>query len=194
VLVAASAVGIYGDRGDELLDEDSPPGEGFLPRTCQDWEAAAAPARAAGLRVVHLRLGMVLGRGGALAKMLPAFRLGLGGRLGRGTQWLSWIALADAVRLFVQAVEDPRYDGAIVAAAPAPATNAEFTRTLARVLRRPAFLAAPRPLLRLLFGRIADELLLASARARSSRLGPLGFSFLWPQLEPALRAMLLPAR
>lgn len=196
VLVCASAVGFYGDRGDELLAEASPPGKGFLPEVCQAWEAAADPARAAGIRVVHLRLGMVLAPdGGALGKMLPVFRLGLAGRLGNGRQWWSWIALGDVLRLIRHVAADARAAGPLVAAAPEPVTNSHFTQTLARVLHRPAFLPAPAFVLRLALGEMADALLLASTRARSAQLPALGFAFAQPELEPALRALLdKPAR
>jgi len=190
-LVVASAVGIYGDRGDELLDESSAPGSGFLAELCQQWEAAARPAAEAGIRVVHLRLGVVLGpNGGALAKMLPAFRLGLGGRLGDGRQWMSWISITDAVAAMLFALETPQLTGAVNLTAPQPVTNAEFTRRLAQKLQRPAWLPAPAFALRLAFGQMAEETLLASARVIPEKLMQAGFNFQHPTLKKALDAAL----
>lgn len=190
-LLVASAVGFYGDRGDELLDETSLPGKGFLAELCQQWEAAAQPAVEAGIRVVHLRFGVVLGPGpGALARMLPHFRLGLGGRLGSGRQWMSWISVEDAMRAVLFALETPALAGPVNLAAPSPITNAEFTRELARQLRRPAFLPAPAFALRLALGQMADEALLASARAVPSRLLVAGFRFAHPTVDKALAAAL----
>ncbi|RMF39358.1 MAG: TIGR01777 family protein [Planctomycetota bacterium] len=190
-LLCASAIGYYGDRGDEMLDEQSPPGRGFLAQVGIDWEAAAAPAVEAGIRVVHLRLGMVLSPdGGALAMMLPIFRLGLGGRLGSGRQFWSWIAIDDVVSAIGFAMERPDLDGPVNVVAPQPVRNIEFTRTLAGVLHRPALLPAPSFLLRLGLGEMADELLLASARVRPRRLEEAGFQFCLPQLDVALRTLL----
>jgi uncharacterized protein (TIGR01777 family) len=187
-LVCASAVGYYGDRGDEVLREDSAPGTGFLADVCRAWEAAADPARAAGIRVVHLRLGVVLAKqGGALAKMLPPFRWGLGGRLGPGTQYMSWIALDDLVAILRRAIEDANYAGPINAVAPEAVTSAQFARVLGKVLRRPAFLPAPAAAIRLLLGEMADALLLSSARVEPARLSALGYRFAFPSLEGALR-------
>jgi hypothetical protein len=192
VLVSASAVGYYGDRGDEELDEASPPGTGFLADVVRAWEAATAPARDAGIRVVCLRIGIVLHpRGGALQRMLLPFRLGLGGRLGSGQQWMSWITLPDLVAAIRFAIATPTLAGAVNAVAPAPVTNREFTATLARRLHRPAFLPAPRLGLRLLFGELADEGLLASQRAFPRQLQRSGFAFTAPTLDEALR--LVPA-
>jgi uncharacterized protein len=191
VFVCASAVGFYGDRGDELLSEDSPAGQGFLAETCQAWEAATGEAAKAGIRVVHVRFGVVLTpEGGALAKLLPIFRLGLGGRLGSGRQWMSWITRKDAVRAILLAVEDESLRGAVNVVAPKPATNAEFTRALAHVLRRPAMVAVPGFALRIAVGKMADEGLLASARAIPKRLLDSGFEFQDPELETALRWLL----
>lgn len=187
--LVASAVGIYGDRGDEVLDESSQPGKGFLADLCGEWEAAAEPASRAGIRVVHLRFGVVLARGGALAKMFPAFRVGLGGRLGSGRQWMSWIALDDAVSA-VRFLLTSEVSGPFNLCAPAPVTNAEFTRALAGVLHRPAFLAVPGFALRAAFGQMADEALLASARVHPTRLTQAGFSFAQPRLDAALAAIL----
>ncbi len=190
-LLAASAVGIYGDRGEELLDETSSPGTGFLAGLCAQWEAAARPAVEAGIRVVHLRFGVVLGPGrGALAQMLPVFRLGLGGRLGSGRQWMSWISLADAIEAIVFALQTPALAGPVNLTAPNPITNAEFTRALARQLGRPAILPAPVFALRLAFGQMADEALLASARAVPKKLQAAGFTFAHPSVETALAAAL----
>lgn len=190
LLLSASAVGYFGHRGDEPLDEESTPGKGFLPEVAQAWEAATGPAEAAGIRVVHLRIATVLAReGGALPRMLPPFRLGLGARLGSGRQWMSWIAIDDLVRAIEWLLDRHDLAGAVHATAPQPVTNAEFTRTLARVLHRPALFAAPAPLLRLLFGEMAGEALLASTRALPQRLTSNGFDFRYPSLEEALRAL-----
>jgi uncharacterized protein (TIGR01777 family) len=190
-LVAASAVGYYGDRGDEVLREESAPGGGFLADVCREWEAAAAPAARRGLRVVHMRIGMVLAAtGGALAALLPPFRLGLGGPVGSGRQWMSWISLDDLVRAILHALATASLAGPINAVAPAPVTNREFARTLGRVLRRPAVLPLPAVAARLLLGRMADELLLASARVVPARLEAAGFTFGDATLERALRRLL----
>ena len=191
VLVCASAIGWYGDRGDDLLNEDAACGSGFFPELCGAWESAARPAVEAGIRVVHLRLGIVLGQaGGALGRMVPLFRLGLGGRLGSGDQWMSWISEPDAVRAFQFAIETPTLHGAVNAVAPEPVTNREFTRELAHVLHRPALAPAPGWALRLALGEMADEALLASARAVPTRLLAAGFHFEHAQLQAALRAAL----
>jgi uncharacterized protein (TIGR01777 family) len=190
VLVTASAVGLYGDRGDEALTEESAPGDSFLAEVVKQWEAASAGAEAAGIRVVRLRFGIVLSpAGGALRRMLIPFRLGLGGRLGSGRQWLSWISLNDVLRAIEHSITDEAFAGAANAVAPNPVTNAELTRTLARVLRRPAILPVPAPILRLALGEIASELL-SSVRARPARLAEAGFEFEDPELEPALRRLL----
>ncbi|WP_420237872.1 TIGR01777 family oxidoreductase [Telmatobacter bradus] len=190
-LLVASAVGYYGNRDDELLDESSAPGSGFLAELCQQWEQATEPARQAGIRVAHLRLGVILApRGGALQKMLPAFRLGLGGPLGHGHQWMSWISLEDALRGFLFVLDRPDLEGAMNLTAPQAATNAEFTRTLGHQLHRPTFFRAPAPLLRLAFGQMADETLLASTRATPAKLLTSGFTFLQSTLESALQASL----
>jgi uncharacterized protein (TIGR01777 family) len=188
--VSASALGFYGDRGDERLDESSPPGEGFLADVCRKWEAATAPAEAAGVRTVHLRLGLVLTpRGGALAEMLLPFRLGLGGPLGPGRQWWSWITRDDVVGAFQHAVATPDLRGPVNGVAGA-VTNRDFTRTLCRVLRRPMFLPVPRAVLALLLGEMADALLLASARVEPGRLAATDYRSKDPDLEPALRRLL----
>jgi uncharacterized protein len=190
-LICSSAIGYYGSRGDEVLVEDSKPGLGFLADVCCQWESAAHPAAMAGVREVHMRTSLVLGTsGGALAKMLPAFRLGVAGRLGSGRQWWSWVSLADAARAFVYALENDRLYGALNLATPCPVTNAEFTRTLARVLGRPALLAVPAWTLRLAAGEMAEEMLLASQRVMPKRLLEAGFNFEDSELEPALRRLL----
>lgn len=190
-LVAASATGIYGDRGDELLDEDSAPGTDFLAEVAKAWEAGTQPARDAGMRVVNLRIGMVLDpKGGALARMLLPFRLGVGGRLGSGRQWLSWITLHDLVRAIAHVLAEPRLDGPVLAVAPAPVSNREFTQALGKALRRPTVLPAPAFALRLLFGEMADALLLASQRTEPRRLLASGFEFAHADLASALRAAL----
>ncbi len=191
VLVSASAVGIYGDRGDEVLDEASATGTGFLADVARAWEAATASATGAGMRVVCLRIGMVLDpRGGALRRMLLPFRLGAGGRLGSGRQWLSWITLADLVRAIAFALAQPGLRGPVLAVAPNPVTNREFTKALARALSRPALVPVPAPLLRLLFGAMADELLLASQRARPGKLAASRFEFEHAHLPGALQSLL----
>ncbi|MCE5271320.1 TIGR01777 family oxidoreductase [bacterium] len=187
VLVCASAVGFYGDRGEEVLDEDSPGGTGFLAGVCAAWEAACAPAAEAGVRVVFLRLGMVLSQsGGALRAMLPAFRLGLGGPLGRGEQYFGWIAIDDLLRVIRHVVAHNELSGPLIAAAPEATTSAQFSRALAGVLQRPAFLAAPAPLLRAALGEMGSALLLSSQRVCPSRLLQSGFRYRYPDLGRAL--------
>jgi len=191
VLVSASAVGYYGDRADEVLDEDSAPGTGFLPEVCVAWEQAAVLAAEVGVRVVRLRIGIVLSaHGGALGRMLTPFRLGLGGILGSGRQYMSWIALDDLVRVFRHAIESGELSGAVNAVAPAPVTNREFTRALGRALSRPTWFPAPAPLLRLALGEMAEALLLASTRVVPARLEAGGFRFLHADPEGALRSVL----
>jgi uncharacterized protein (TIGR01777 family) len=191
VLVSASAVGFYGDRKDALLDEEGGAGSGFLAGTCRAWEGATAKAAERGIRVIHLRIGMVLdARGGALARMLPFFRLGLGGPMGGGRQSVSWIALPDLVGAIRHLLLRDGISGPVNATSPNPATNAEFARVLGRILSRPAFLPVPAFALRLAFGEMADELLLQGARVVPSRLRESGFTFRYPTLEGALRAAL----
>ena len=174
-LVCASAMGVYGDRS-EAVDESSAPGDGFLSEVCEAWEGATAPARARGIRVVHLRLGIVLTpAGGALKQMLPPFWLGMGGVLGSGRQAMSWIALDDVLGSVLHALATEAMSGPVNAVAPIPVTNRVFTRTLGRVLRRPTVLPAPGPVLRLLFGEMADALLLTGARVQPTRLTESGF-------------------
>jgi hypothetical protein len=190
-LICGSAIGYYGSRGDEELVEDSEAGLGFLAAVCLDWEIAAQPAAMAGVRVAHLRTSLVLdARGGALAKMLPAFRFGLAGKLGNGHQWWSWVSLQDAGRAFAFAVENEHAHGALNLAAPSPVTNAEFTHTLGRVLHRPTLLAVPAFVLRALAGEMAEEMLLASQRVIPKRLLDAGFNFEDVELEPTLRKLL----
>lgn len=191
-LVCASAIGYYGDRGDEWLTEQSESGDtGFLPEVCRQWEAAAQPARRAGVRVVHLRLGVVLSAGGgALAKMLTPFRWGAGGRIGDGRQYMSWIALDDAVGAIRHCLTTDGLEGPANGVAPNPVTNLEFTKTLGRVLRKPTFFPMPAFAARMAFGEMADELLLASTRVRPQRLTGSGYRFQYPDLESALRHLL----
>jgi uncharacterized protein (TIGR01777 family) len=191
VLLNASAVGYYGDRGDEVLTEASGPGTGFLSEVVQAWEGATRPAAAAGIRTACFRTGIVLAAdGGALAKQLPLFRFGLGGRLGSGTQWLPWIALEDEVGAIVHLLTAD-VEGPVNLAAPDPVTNAAFTEVLGRVLGRPSFLAVPAFGPRLLLGReLADELLFSSARMVPEKLRASGYQFALPELEGALRSVL----
>jgi uncharacterized protein (TIGR01777 family) len=191
VLISASAIGYYGDRGDERLDESSPPGTGFLAEVCQEWEQATAPARDADIRVVNLRIGVVLSRqGGALKSMLTPFKLGFGGIIGSGRQYFSWITLDDLVRAIQFAVSAAALSGPVNAVAPEAVTNGDFTKTLGRVLRRPTVVPMPAFAARLAFGEMADELFLASARVEPKSLVATQFEFQHPQLEPALRHLL----
>lgn len=201
VLLLASAIGIYGNRGSELLDEYSVPGSGFLADLCQQWEAASEPAVEAGIRVVRLRFGVILGHvqnGGALSRMVPIFRLGLGGPLGFGRLpahlWMSWISLTDALASILFLLRTPSLAGFVNLTAPNPVTNAEFTRALATALHRPAILRVPAFALRAAFGQMATETLLASARVLPSRLTAAGFEFTFPTIEQALAAALAPNR
>jgi uncharacterized protein (TIGR01777 family) len=188
IFIGASAIGYYGNRGGELLTENSPPGNDFLAEVCRDWENAALPLARNGTRVVHLRFGMILSRrGGALARMLPIFRLGLGGRLGNGKQWVSWVALTDVVRTVEWALTMASARGAYNAVSPSPVTNAEFTRSLGPALHRPTLLPAPATGLRLAFGEMADALLLTSQRAIPERLCAEGFQFQMAKLPAALK-------
>jgi hypothetical protein len=194
VLVSASAMGIYGDRGDEVLTEDSTPSgppSDFLVEVGREWEAATEPARAAGIRVVNLRFGIILTpAGGALGRMLLPFHVGAGGPLGSGKQWVSWISVDDAIGAVHHALFTEELAGPVNAVAPEPVTSRTFAATLGRVLHRPAILPAPAPALRLLFGEMADTALLASQRVSSARLLASGYSFRHPRLESALRHVL----
>lgn len=192
VLVSASAIGFYGNRGAEVLGEESASGEDFLSGVAREWEKATLPASQAGIRVVHLRIGIVLSAsGGALGQMLKPFKLGLGGRIGSGEQYMSWIALDDLVSIIKHALNDEHLRGPVNAVAPTPATNEQFTKTLGRVLGRPALLPVPAFALRLAFGReMADSLLLGGARVEPARLKETGYRFAYPDLEGALRHVL----
>lgn len=186
--VCASAIGYYGDRGNEILTENVPPGRSFLAEVCREWEAATEPARAAGVRVVNLRIGVVLSPdGGALAQMLPPFRMGMGAVIGSGHQWLSWISLADLLRVFAFTLAEATLSGPVNAVAPNPVTNRTFTKTLGGILRRPTFVPMPAAAVRLTFGEMGVETLLASARVVPEKLEAAGFRFHFPDLESALR-------
>jgi uncharacterized protein (TIGR01777 family) len=190
--LCASATGIYGDRGDEVLSEDSPSGTGFIADVCRDWEAEAARAAEIGVQVTHLRFGPVLTPdGGALKAMLPFFRLGLGGKIASGRQWLSWIASSDMVRSILHLLQNPAaVHGPVNLVTPHPVTNAEFTRSLAHQLHRPAILPVPAFALRAAFGEIADDTLLTSTRVVPQRLLQSGFKFELPSIDAALAALL----
>ena len=191
VLLSGSAVGYYGDRGDDIVDETAPPGDDFLARVCVDWERAAAPVVDAGVRLVTMRTGIVLSpNGGALSRLLPLFRLGGGGRIGSGTQWMSWIGLHDHVRAMEHALCTESMQGAANLVAPNPVTNAEFASTLGRVLARPAIVPVPAAALELLYGEMARATLLSGQRAIPRALIGAGFEFDQPTLEGALRAEL----
>jgi uncharacterized protein len=191
VMVSTSAVGYYGDRGDEVLTEESAPGADFLAKVCREWEAAAEPARQAGIRVVHPRLGIVLSpQGGALGTTLPIFKLGGGGKIGSGRQWWSWVALDDVVGSIVHALTDETVEGPVNVGSPNPMTNAEYTKVLGKVLGRPTVLPLPAPAARIMLGEVADALLLASQRMRPAKLEATGYAFRYPQLEGALRHLL----
>jgi hypothetical protein len=195
-LISASAVGIYGDRGEQVVTESTPPGDAgrdFLVSVCLDWEAAANTARAAGIRVVHPRFGIVLSpNGGALQKLLLPFRMGMGGRIGSGDHWMSWVALDDVADGLAHLLSADSMEGPVNVSAPEPVTNRELTQTLGRVLGRPAVLPVPATALRLLFGEMADRTLLSSARVLPARLVESGYTFVYPALEGALRSMLRP--
>ena len=191
VLISMSAVGIYGDAGDSVLTEDTPSGTDFLSELGREWEAAADPARAAGIRVVHPRMGIVLSPGGgALSKLLLPFRLGVGGRLGSGRQWMSWIAIDDALAGLRHCLADERLSGPVNLTAPQPVTNREFTKALAQVLRRPSLFPVPAFVLQAMFGDMAEATLLASQRAVPARLESVGFQFRYPDIRSALRHVL----
>lgn len=188
VLVSASAVGFYGDRGDEILNEASAPGDDFLARVTQEWELATAPASTAGMRVTMMRMGVVLGPGGGMiARLRLPFRLTLGARLGVGTQWLSWIALDDAVQWILRSLDDAEVGGPVNVVSPEPVTNEVFTKALGRAVGRPAPFVAPAFALRLAFGEMADGVLLASQRVRPARMLDFGFGFAHRSLDETLR-------
>ncbi|HLZ46234.1 MAG TPA: TIGR01777 family oxidoreductase [Gemmatimonadales bacterium] len=190
-LLAASAIGYYGDRGDETLNEQSAAGEDFLAHVARDWEAATGAAARAGIRVVNMRIGVVLTtRGGALAKMLPAFRIGLGGPIGSGNQYVSWIALDDIVNAMLYLLDNVRFVGPVNLTAPAPVKNRDFAKTLGKVLGRPAVVTVPAFALRMAFGTEGAAMLTSGQRVLPARLLSSGFGFACRELEPALRALL----
>jgi len=190
VLVCASAIGIYGLRGDEILTESSAPGQDFLAETTAEWEQAAESAAPLGIRVAKIRTGIVLGKnGGALKKMLPPFRFGLGGPIGSGRQWMSWIHLDDIVGLFLYALENPSLRGPVNGVAPNPVTNADFTRALGSALRRPAILPVPALAIKLMFGEMGD-VILGSQRVMPRAAEEAGYQFKYPELGPALASIL----
>jgi uncharacterized protein len=188
VFISASAIGYYGDRGAEILREDSAPGKGFLADVCRDWEGSTEVASRAGIRVVHLRTGIVLStKGGALAKMLPPFRMGAGGKIGSGKQYMSWIALDDHVGAIQHIIANASLQGAVNLVAPNPVTNLEFTKTLGKVLSRPTVAPLPAFAVKLMFGEMGEDLLLASQRVEPAKLKESGYCFRHPLLEEALR-------
>lgn len=191
VLVSASATGVYGNRHDEEVDELAPSGNGFLAEVCREWEAAVEPAHDADIRVVKLRIGPVLSpQGGALAKMLPPFKMGLGGVIGSGQQYFSWITLDDLVSVILFALDNESLKGPVNAVTPHPVTNREFTKTLGRVLGRPTIFPMPAFAARLAFGEMADEMLIGGVKVSPHELIQAGFPFAYPELEPALRHLL----
>jgi uncharacterized protein len=191
VFISASAIGFYGHRGNELLREESPSGAGFLPEVCREWESATKPAADVGIRTAQMRFGVVLSiAGGALAKMLAPFRLGLGGKIGNGHQWWSWIDLADVVGAIAYVIQNPSIDGAVNIVSPNPVTNAEFTRTLASVLSRPAIFPMPAFVAKRALGEMANELLLASQRVEPAKLLASGYVFQHANLRQSLQAIL----
>ena len=188
-LINASAVGYYGDRGDVMLDERSPNGRGYLAEICRDWEAAALSARTAASRVVLMRTGVVLSdRGGALPDMLRPFRLGVGGRIGSGRQWLSWIDLDDAVRAIQFIIGNPGITGPVNVVSPNPVTNREFTATVSDIMKKPALFPVPAAALKLIFGEMANETILASQRAIPTVLNAAGFEFSKPTIRDCLQS------
>jgi uncharacterized protein (TIGR01777 family) len=191
VLVSASAIGYYGDRGDEVLTEESPPGDDFGATVCREWEAATAPASDAGIRVVRIRTGLVqAGSGGMLQRLLLPFKLGAGGRLGSGEQYMSWIALDDEISAIRHVIATPALEGPLNLTAPNPVTNAEYTQTLGRVLHRPTVIPTPLFGLKAVYGAELVETLLGSQRVSSEKLRASGFEFAHPELEGALRAVI----
>lgn len=191
VFISASAVGFYGNRGDEILREDSASGEGFAAEICRQWEAATQPAAQAGIRTTQMRFGVVMSaEGGALPKMLPPFRLGLGGRLGHGRQWWPWISVRDAAGTIQHVLRLESLSGPVNTVAPNPVTNAEFTRILASVLKRPAIFPMPAFAVRLIFGEMGGELFLGSQRVEPAKLVASGYQFQHPDLKNALKAIL----
>ena len=188
VFLSTSAIGVYGSRGDEPLDERSRPGTGFLADVVQQWEKAASPAHDAGVRLVHPRMGLVMHPdGGVLAKLVPVFNLGGGGRIAKGTQWMSWIGLHDLLRALVFLIETPGLSGAVNVTSPNPVTNADFSHTLGDVLHRPAIATVPEFAVKLMFGEMGEETLLSGQRVLPRRLVDAGFAFDFPELAAALR-------
>jgi uncharacterized protein (TIGR01777 family) len=191
VFVCASAIGFYGDRGNEWLTEESAPGHGFLPEVCQQWEAAASEISSSGTRAAMTRFGMILSsKGGALKQMLTPFKMGVGGKVGSGDQYFSWIAIDDTVRAIHHIIINESLQGPVNLVTPTPVTNADFTQILAKVLVRPAIFPMPKPAAKLVFGEMADELLLASARVSPAKLLQSGYPYLYPELEGAFRHLL----
>jgi hypothetical protein len=191
LFITASAIGFYGNRADEVLREDSPGGSDFLSAVCREWEAAPAPAAQAGIRTVQIRIGVVLSNdGGALPKMLPPFRMGLGGNMGNGRQWWSWVHVKDVVGAIQHILKTDLIQGAVNVVAPRPVTNADFTKALAAVLARPAVFPMPAFAARLVFGEMADALLLASQRVEPSKLVSSGYPFRFSDLKSELRDLL----
>lgn len=189
VFVSASAVGYYGDRGEEELDEDSLPGKGFLAKVCVDWERESRKAEDLGIRSVQVRKGIVLGNGGFLYQILPFYKLGLGGPLGEGNQWFSWIHINDVVNIYLLALENNKLSGPIIASSPQPVRNKDFSKILAKVLKRPAFIKLPRLILRMIFGEFANEIL-ASQKVYPKKLIKLNYEFKFLDLEKALSDIL----
>jgi uncharacterized protein (TIGR01777 family) len=191
VFISASAVGFYGNRGDEILREDSGSGEGFAAEICRQWEAAAQPAAKAGIRTAQMRFGVVMSAdGGALPKMLTPFRLGLGGRMGNGRQWWPWVSVRDVVGAIQHVLNHESLSGPVNTVAPNPVSNAEFTRILASVLRRPALFPMPAFAVRIIFGEMGEELFLASQRVEPAKLAASGYQFQHPDLKNALQKIL----
>lgn len=192
VLICASAMGYYGDRGAEILTEGASPGTGFLPEVCQQWEAAAEPAKQKGIRVVHLRFGLILSsKGGALKKMLPPFKMGVGGKVGSGNQYYSWIAIDDVAGAIDHALKNESVQGPTNTASPNPVTNRDFTKAVGKVLHRPTLFAMPSTAARIAFGEMADALLLSSTRVHPEKLLATNYVFRYPELEGALRHVIL---
>tara|TARA_R110000850_G_scaffold18381_9_gene56071 strand:+ start:1602 stop:2501 length:900 start_codon:yes stop_codon:yes gene_type:complete len=189
--ICASAIGYYGDRGDERLDENSPRGTGFLPDVCEGWESATQPARDAGVRVVNTRFGMILDKqGGALGQMLTPFKFGVGGKLGSGSQYWSWIALPDVVNAILFCLQHSEIQGPVNFVAPDEVTNLEFTKTLGNVLARPTCLPVPAWAINTIFGEMGQALMLCSARVTPQKLQEAGYQFAYPKLEEAFRGLL----
>jgi len=186
VFISASAVGFYGNRGEELLNEKSASGAGFLPKVCREWESASEALQSVGTRVVHARFGLVIGNGGLVKKSLPLFKLGLGGPIGSGEQWQSWIALVDLVRALDFCIEQPSIEGAVNLVSPNAVRQKEFAAILAKSVHRPAFLRVPAFILRAVFGEMAEEVLLSSQHVLPKKLQNGHFSFLMPKLEDAI--------